>query len=166
MANTNSPNVALFHASPASIADHRDGAVGVQRERGVVEFTPTADDDTLQIAILPTDAVLDSMKFAFDDLGTGITLNIGLYQVGDSSGPGAVIDEDELVTLVDVATAAVAMTEYRYETKGIETTGQTLWELAGLSAAPDYGQFVLVVTVAGDTTAAAGTVAWIIDYTL
>ena len=57
------------------------------------------------------------------------------------------------------------MTEYRFETQEINTIEEEMWELANLSAKPTYPQMDIVLTVVGDTTAAAGTVSWYIEYT-
>ncbi len=163
MTNTNSANITLLEADPPGIADRRSGGSAKVIEKGTVEFTPTAADDTLVIARVPTDATLDSLRFAFDDNGGTITLDIGFYQVGS---PGTVIDQNALGTVIDTSTAAIAMTEYRFETQEINTIIERMWELANLSARPLYEQVDIVITVVGDTTAAAGTVSWYIEYTL
>lgn len=167
MANTNSPNITLLEASPRGIADRRVSGSSKVIEKGTVEFTPSSADDTLVIARVPTDATLDSLRFAFDDNGGTITLDIGFYQVpnvGDSA-PGTVIDQNALGTVIDTSTAAIAMTEYRFETQEINTISERMWELANLSARPLYEQLDIVITVVGDTTPAAGTVSWYIEYT-
>lgn len=167
MANTNSPEIALLEASPRGIADRQLTGSDSVRTKGTVEFTPTAADDTCVIARVPVNATLDSLRFAFDDLGGTITLDIGFYQVPaiGTSAPGTVIDQNALGTLIDVSTAAIAMTEYRFETQEINTIMEEMWELANLSAKPSYPQVDIVLTVVGDTTAAAGTVSWYIEYT-
>ncbi len=167
MANTNSPNMALVEGTPRGIADRRVSGSAKVIEKGTVEFTPAAADDTLAICRVPADATLDSLRFAFDDNGGTITLDIGFYQVPLTGGsvPGAVVDQNALVTLLDTSTAALPMAELRFETQEINTISERMWELANLAAKPSYEQFDIVITVVGDTTPAAGTVSWYIEYT-
>ena len=167
MANTNSPNITLLEASPRGIADRRTSASAKVIEKGTVEFTPTASD-TLTVARVPADATLDSLRFAFDDNGATITIDCGFYlvPVAGASAPGAVVDQNALITLLDTSTAALAMTEQRFETQEINTIIERMWELANLAARPDYEQFDIVATVVTGTTPAAGTVSWYIEYTL
>lgn len=166
MANTSSPNITLLEATPRGIADRRVSGSSKVIEKGTVEFTATADD-TLTIARVPVDATLDSLRFAFDDLGGTITLDGGFYQVPAIGGstPGAVIDQNALMTLV-VASSAAAMTENRFETQDIDTISERMWELANLAARPSYEQMDFVLTVVTGTTPAEATVSWYIEYTL
>ena len=117
-----------------------------------------SDNDIILFCEVPVDGFLDSVILASDDLGTTGDINIGFYP-----GPGSgvtiatdadAVDEDAIGTAIDVNAAAVAPTEIRYETKGIETINQRIWELAGLSARPDYGTFYLAGTFSEATTAA------------
>lgn len=167
MANTNSPNITLLEASPHGIAQRQLGGSDIVREKGTVEFDPANGDDTLVIARVPVTATLDSLRFATDDNGGTITLDIGFYQVPaiGTSAPGTVIDQNALGTVIDTSTADIAMTEYRFETQDIDTIDEEMWELAGLSARPEYPQMDIVITVVGDTTPSEATVSWYIEYT-
>ncbi len=166
MADTQSPNIAQLESSPREIADRRISGSAKVIEKGTVEFTPNAND-TLTVARVPVDATLDSLRFAFDDLGGTITIDIGFYKVPvqGAGTPGAVVDQNAIGTLVAASTAS-AMTELRFETQEINTIIERMWELANLSARPDYEQFDIVLTVVTGTTPAAGTVSWYIEYTL
>ena len=161
MAHFKSPHVTPLEASPATIAPaKRDTTEKVGT--GTVEFTPTALD-TLALIRVPSTAVLNKLILGFDDNGGTITIDCGFYEVGD---PGAVIDQNALVTLLDTSTAALAMADLRFETKGIETNGQQMWELAGLSTEPDFNQMDIALTVVTGTTPAAGTVSYQIEYSV
>ena len=166
MADTQSANIAQLESSPREIADRRISGSAKVIEKGTVEFTPNAND-TLTVARVPVDATLDSLRFAFDDLGGTITIDIGFYKVPvqGAGTPGAVVDQNAIGTLVAASTAS-AMTELRFETQEINTITERMWELANLSARPDYEQFDIVLTVVTGTTPAAGTVSWYIEYTL
>lgn len=133
--------------------------------KGIVltdEVPDTANGDTMILAKLPVDATLASLRGAFDDLGTAGTVDIGLfYKAAD--GTYTVIDADCIANNIDVSTAAVALTEYRFQVKGIETIKQPLWELAGLTARPAYSDVYLGLTTDTGTTA-AGTVSMFIEY--
>lgn len=162
MANTQSAEIALLYASPPGIADRNLVGSSHVRTQGTVEFNATTAADTLQICRLPVDAVLTSVKFAFDDVGTSGTFDIGFYQVGE---PGTVIDLDAIGTVIDVGAADISFTEYRFEDLDIDTNGDRIWELAGLSDRPSYEEVDLVITVAASNTVTAKTVSWIIEYT-
>lgn len=133
--------------------------------RGIVltdEVPDTANGDTMILAKLPVDAILPSVKAAFDDLGTAGTVDIGLFYKA-SDGTYTVIDADCIANNIDVNAAAVALTEYRFQVKGIETIAQPLWQLAGLSARPAYADvYVGLTTDTGTTT--AGTVSMVIQF--
>jgi len=166
MANTNSPEITLLEASPRGIQDRRETGSAKVISKGTVEFTPNAND-TLTVARVPADATLDSLRFAFDDNGGTITIDCGFYlvPVEGASTPGTVVDQNALITLLDTSTAALAMTEQRFETQEINTIAERMWELANLAARPNYDQFDIVLTVVTGTSPVAGTVSWYIEYT-
>ena len=107
---------------------------------------------TYRMIRLPSSARVTRLEFASDDLGTGLTVNIGLYDVAAD----AVEDADFFASAVDVATAAVARTDVTYESGvvAIENAGKALWEQLGLSADP-YTDFDIYVTSV--SAAATGT---------
>jgi hypothetical protein len=164
MANTNGPAIANLRSAPSKLADAKDAGSPILCDMDTVEFTPTADGDTLLISQLSVDSKIIAVECAFDDLAsTSCTLNLGFYQTDDDI---TIVDEDALATAVDVGTAAVAMTDYRFEAADINTSGQSVWELAGLSAKPtNYGNLYLAWTVAAVSGAQAGTVSWRVYYT-
>ncbi len=157
---TLSNTITALDASPAEVADPKVGLHGTREEADTIPWTPALAADTLRIARVRIDTRLSSIEMAFDDLGVGVTLDIGFYRTNAQGG--AVVDANAIATVVDVATAAVAFAEYRYEVLNINTTGQTMWELAGLSARPEYAELDIVLTVNGFTSGLTGDVAWII----
>jgi len=163
MANTNSPIVANRVASPPTISKMKDFRSQPLTDKGTVEFTPTADGDTLLLTALPVNATIDSIRIASDDLAsTSVTLNLGFYK---TDADITIIDEDIMGTLID-HDGVTGFTEVRYEVQGIETISQRVWELAGLSAEPDYGEVYLALTVAAVSGPTAGTVSFYCDYTV
>lgn len=132
-----------------------------------IEVSDGANDDIAMINIkIPVDALITSVKVANDDFGTSTTMDIGLYkQVGSGSGATfTAVDDDCIAAAVDVATAAVALTEYRFSVKNIDTINKKAWEIAGESARPTaYREYVLGFAFPAQTTA-AGTVSAIVTY--
>jgi len=120
------------------------------------ELADTANADDAIVFRLPIDAVIHSLKFACDDLGTAGTVDIGLHKK-NSDGTYSAVDADAFANNIDVNAAAVGLTEYRFSAKGIETANQALWELGALSARPDYADLYISLTTDTGTTA-AGTV--------
>ena len=137
------------------IVDSRVHGGIVKSYRDAFELSDTADADFAIVLKISVDAIIDSVIFASDDLGTAGTVDIGFYKAdGDSY---TVVDADAIANGVDVNSAAVTPTDYRYSVKAIDTAGQAAWELAGLSARPEYSDFYIGLTTDTGTTA-AGTV--------
>jgi hypothetical protein len=85
-----------------------------------------AVNNVLVVALVPASAIIDSIRIAADDLGTTGTVHVGLYKLTNNNGvipSGAsladgvltAIDDDYFGTSIDLATAATAFTEYKYE---------------------------------------------------
>ena len=64
------------------------------------------------------------------------------------------------------ADAAIAATEFRFETKDHSTLKQRVWEIAGLSAEPAYAEMYLALTVKVAATPIAGDVSFYLTYSL
>lgn len=126
------------------------------------EMPDTGNGDYMVVAKVPVDAVLPSIKLATDDLGTAGTVDIGFYK-RNADGSYTAVDADAIANNIDVNTAAVSLTEYRFSVKGIETIEQAAWELAGLSARPAYSDLYIGLTTDTGTTA-AGTVSMVVQY--
>lgn len=109
-------------------------------------------NDTISFFKVAVDDRMFSMKLSSTDLGTTGLLDIGFYRLDGRNGIGAAVDADALGNDVDVKAAAVN----RSELITIDNIGKRMWELAGLSAKPDYGEFIVAVTVAEASSATAG----------
>ena len=96
-----------------------------------------------------------------DDLGTGVTLDVGLYQI--AANGGAVVDADHFASAVDVATAAVARTSVLQESAVLnaDEVEKRLWEVLGLTADPKIWYDVACTS---NAAAATGTIAVIVRY--
>ena len=126
-------------------------------------FTATAVlalNDVLILGRIGMEDTIESILLFSDDQGTGGLLDVGFHLIDGLNGLGAAIDADAIGTSIDVKTAALSASEIRFETKGINTLNQKVWELAGLSARPDYGECFITATAVEATTNASGKFAW------
>jgi len=137
----------------------------------VAEFTAAgviALDDVILLAEIPVDAKITSVRLWSDDLGTAGDLDLGLYPGRGSGVTIAVaadaVDRDALASAVDVNAAVVADSELRFEAANITTGSDKAWELAGLTAQPDYSTLFLALT-ASEATTAGGDILVIVRYT-
>ena len=128
---------------------HEKGTDAVLR-RDRVELTGAAGNgavgDTISLGVFGSNAYIDPLAAVchFDDLGTGITVDVGY------SG-----DTDALVANQDVAAAAGNFSLF----KGVDIANwfKPLWQVLGLAADPG-GKIELLMTIKG--AAATGTVVW------
>jgi hypothetical protein len=117
--------------------------------------------DEILLAPIPTNARIGRILLFFDDLGTTLTVDVGLHKTD-----GTIKDQDAYATAVDVATAAnTAGLNVRNEAMNIDKLGQRVWEDAGDTVDPG-GHYVVSITTAASSTPAAGTISWIIEYTI
>ena len=165
MATTKAANITLMDATPGSPAP-----AGLQGApvRVIMDTIATAAvvavDDVILLARVPARAYLKSVKLAIDDLGTTGDLDIGFYAgTGTGGTAGAVLDRNALASAVDVNAAATALTEYRFNLLDKNTIRQPVWDLATLSAAPDYDYIDIAITPTEATTA-AGDITIIVEY--
>jgi hypothetical protein len=152
--------VAARDAIPPTVIDPKSGPSGTQTFVGTFELDDTGNGDSGIFLPISVEAVLPSIKLAFDDLGTAGTVDIGLFKK-EVDGTYTAVDADCFANNIDVNSAAVGFTEYRFSIKGIETVAQKAWALAGLSSRPAYAELFFGVTTDTGTTA-AGTVSYII----
>ncbi len=130
------------------------------------ETTDGADGDVkILCESIPVDAVLLSVKVATDDLVGDATMSVGFYKQDDAplGATFTEVDKDIIANDIDVNDAALALTEVRFSALGIETAKKKVWELAGLTARPDYNEMFLAATFETDTEAAA-TVTFQVQY--
>lgn len=160
---------------------NRDATPPVQTNRAFVKgpkyvalakFEIAAGDDdtsTLRICELPSNAVVTSIRIFNDAIANSTSWDVGLYQT--TLNGGAVIDADVFASAVDIS-GGLAGTELRFEagtTGPIDYIEYRLWQLADLGAAT-YSQdpqinFDLVAT-ANTIGTAAGTIVFIVEYTI
>lgn len=152
MATQKGTHITDFDSNPFDVVDSKLHGGRMRHARDQFELTDTADGDVAHVLKIPVDAVIDSIKFACDDLGTAGTVDIGFYKK-NADGTYTAVDADAIANNIDVNSAAVSLTEYRYSVKGIETANQKAWELAGLSAKPAYDDLYLSLTTDTGTTA-------------
>lgn len=93
--------------------------------------------------------------FACDDLGTGLTMDVGIYQT--AANGGAVVDADLFASAIDVASAAVAETNVLHESGvvNIDDSEKRLWEMLGLTEDPKRWYDVVCTS---NSAAATGTI--------
>lgn len=163
MATTKGTHITKFDSTPTETVNSRFHGGLLKASVDVFELADTANDDAHIVFRLPVDAVIHSVKMATDDLGSSGTVSIGFYKK-DTDGSYTAVDVDAIASLIDVATAATVLTEYRFEAAAIDTALEPAYELAGLTARPAYGDLYIALTTPTGTTA-VGTVALQVTYT-
>lgn len=121
---------------------------------------------------VPVSARITSVLLRSDDCGTTGALDVGFYKgthayaIGDATIPvvADAVDRDAIGTAIDINTAALSGTEIRVETLNIDKTNKLAWELAGLSAKPEYPDFFVWGTLQTATTS-VGTICLEVEYT-
>ena len=144
-------------ASPSVLTTANPGQV--RTAFGKVECAGGDAASTYRLCEVPSNAKRVRCFFACDDLGTGTTMDVGLFQT--TANGGAVVDQDFFASAIDVATAAVGITEITFERDAtlIDEIEKPLWERLGLSADPQRTYDVVGVSGAA---AATGTMAvWV-----
>lgn len=135
----------------------------LRRTWGVVEAAGGDAGSTYRICQVPSNARGIMAYIATDDLGTGLTAHIGVYQT--TKNGGAAVDADFFADAVDVATAAVALTNVTFERLAtrIADFEKPLWEQLGLTADPGRDYDIVLTSV---SAAATGTILGVVDYVL
>lgn len=125
------------------------------------------DNDIVILAGVPTNATILSIKIANDEIDAHATptskFNLGLY--ADDLGV-TVKDEDVYATAVASPGVITAFIDLAFEARGIEKSGQKVWQDAGDSVDPHSEYFVAITFSAAMATAAAGDIAFQIEYVL
>jgi len=163
MATQKGTHITDFDSKPFDTVNARLHGGVLKAAVDTFTLTDTADGDVAHVFKLPIDAILHSVKFACDDLGTAGTVDIGFYKK-NADGTYTAVDADALANNIDVNSAAVSLTEYRFSAKDIDTANQALYTLAGLSARPAYEDLYISLTTDTGTTA-DGTVTMQVQYT-
>ncbi len=144
-------------ASPAVLTTANPGQVF--RSYGKIEAAGGDAGSTYRFCTVPSNAKLVRCFYSCDDLGTGVTINVGLYQT--TANGGAVADQDFFASALDVATGAVAITEITFERGAtlIDELEQPLWQRLGLSA--DSQRDYDVTAVSASSTITGTIVVWV-----
>jgi len=137
------------------------------------------DNDILMMAEIPSNSKIKSIKLYNDDLDSGgspaLVTDVGIYngnvKFNDTDGSATayaaegVIDRNCYGTVMTVLQAAVtAGTEVRYETLGIETVGNFMWEDGGLTSDPGRMLRIALTIETVAATAAAGDITMVVEY--
>lgn len=146
-------------ATPAVLTTANPGQVF--RSYGKVECAGGDAGSTYRFCTVPSNAKMVRAFYSCDDLGTGLTMNVGLYQT--TANGGAVVDQDFFASALDVATAAVGITEITFERAAtlIDEVEKPLWERLSLSADSQRDYDVVAVSA---SAAATGTMAVWVEY--
>ena len=120
-----------------------------------------ADDDTsvFPFAMLPVNARVARITLLNDAITAGTDYDIGVYKA-DGLALGAVVDKDCLADGLDMSSARTTAVDV---SPLVANVGKKLWELAGLSAQPNYPTFLVAFT-ANTIGSAAGTIGGYLDY--
>lgn len=156
MATTKGTHITDFDATPPDVVKSRLHGGVLKAAVDTTAHSTLGAGDIHHVFKLPIDAIIHSLKFASDDLGTTGTVDIGIYKK-NVDGTYSAVDDNAFADAIDVNAAAVALTEYRFSAKNINTANQKLWELAGLSARPSYEDMYISLTFDAATTAAGDT---------
>lgn len=128
-----------------------------------------ATDKLLTNIYMPSNAILSEVLVGNDDLGTTLTIDIGLYAkekfISTTSGSetihavDSILDADLLVDGASLADASLKLTSLNLDagTAGMDDLHKPLWELLGYDFDPRT-YFGIAVTVASSGTPAAGDV--------
>ncbi len=148
--NRKSSNLTDLDATLTIYPNRFDNGAYVRNAFGLVEAVADDIASVYRLIRVPSRAVIKRVELASDDLGTSVTVNVGLYAKDD----GAVVDADFFASAVDVATAAVARTDITYESAVIDLAdqGKQLWEQLGLTEDPAVEYDISAVVAGGAAT--------------
>ena len=156
MTTKNSTLIENYEASPIVMNDAAllSGSVRIAQGNIALAAGDTGNADIVMLAPIPSQAVVTSIQVGTDALGGSCTYDIGIY-----TSAGAVKDIDVFAT--SVADGA-AIAELRYETLGLETTGQRLHVQAGDTVDP--GGYYYIAATFDAAGGSAGDMAFMIQY--
>lgn len=143
--NVNSQIITDLDAVPVVKTNQLERGGKLRFMAGVAEFASSDATSVARVLRISSSALVDTLKFASDDLGTSGTVDIGLYRT--TADGGAVVDADFFASAVDTDTAAVALTDVTYESGvvTIDNRAKALWAQLGLSSDPQV-EYDIVVT--------------------
>lgn len=149
-------------ASPVVFNNPRVVGARLVHAVGTLEAAGGDANSTYRLVRVSARDRIKRVELATDDLGTGLTLNVGLWDVTDN----AVEDADFFASAVDVATAAVARTDISYESgvRDIANAGKTLYEELSLADTPANRSRVFDIYASSVSAAATGTITVWVEY--
>lgn len=157
-------HITNFDATPPAVVNARLHGGVVKKCVDAFEIADTGNGDYYILFRLPIDAVLDKIELACDNLTSG-AIDLGFY-TADGDGTYTVVSVDCLADGVSLGSGAIALTDYTYNDAAtdISKAMQPIWQRAGLSARPAYGDLFIGLTTATGT-GATGTVLVKVYYT-
>jgi hypothetical protein len=181
MATAYSTELTSYEATPQVMVSPASagGKVRVWSDTIAAATTDIDDNDIIMMAEIPSNAKIKSIKLYNDDLDSNgspaLVTDVGIYngnvKFNDTDGSATayaaegVIDRDCYGTVMTVLQGAVtAGTEVRYETLGIETVGNFMWEDGGLTSDPGRMLRIALTIETVAATAAAGDITMVVEY--
>ena len=181
MATAYSTELTSYEATPQVMVSPASagGKVRIWSDTIAAATTDIDDDDIIMMAEIPSNAKIKSIMLYNDDLDSNgspaLVTDVGVYngnvKFNDTDGSATayaaegVIDRDCYGTVSTVLQGAVtAGTEFRYETLGIETVGNFMWEDAGLTSDPGRMLRIALTIETVAATAAAGDITMVVEY--
>lgn len=163
-------------AGKLASASHNRGAKLVSAVQSfVIGATDTAGSIYRVFKGIPSDAIITALTMYSDALTGGTSANLGLYDVLDFDGVGAIIGTgDQFMTATDISggTAVSAAARNCLTNLSIANREKQLWDLVAETAAPGpvgastlkRAAFDLCLTMTNMTTGATGNVMVKLDY--
>ena len=179
MATAYSTELTNYEAIPQVMVDSASagGKVRVWADTIAAATTDIDDNDIIMMAEIPSNAKIKSILLYNDDLDSNgspaLVTDVGIYNgnikftssAGTIYAAEGVIDRDCYGTVSTVLQAAVtAGTEFRYETLGIETVGNFMWEDGGLPEDPGKMLRIALTIETVAATAASGDITMVVEY--
>lgn len=121
-----------------------------------------SNTDTLRMLRLNSNAVVHNLFLSCDAISGLTSVDVGLY----IAGPGGAVVDDDVFDSVQTLAVALVRQEKRVgadSALGVETLGQPLWQLAGLTEDPNVAyDVVILINTAGS---ASGTIVLEAEFT-
>lgn len=140
------------------------GRVRIAQGTVAVAADGTGSGDIIMLAPLPSNASVTSIMLASDDLDSNgsptLAWDVGLYD----DDAATALDADCYATAITLGQAATAFTEFAFEARNINATGQRAWEDGGQSADPGGFVYLALTISTAAATGAAGDVSFIVHY--
>lgn len=164
MATLKGTHITKFDATPPDTVNARQHGGVLKKAVDAFEIGDTDNGDVTIVFKLPIDAIVHQVRFGCDDLTSG-TLEIGVYKK-NNDGTYTAVDADIFASAVALGSGAVAIADNTYEAAAgnIDDALKPLWERAGLTTRPAYGELYIALTHTVGT-GADGTVYMDVEYT-